>query len=258
MQNEQPKTLRAGIKALWIFALTLLGVGGGYFYAQSQAPLWQASAVFSAPKIQDVGNYASLFNTYQLVQNDGRAEPNIEKIISENSYAEFKRVLVGTDVRKQFLSQNAIVRQIAEVHYLPLDQLVNQLADKLHFDEAGNTLSIALVNPDQAVKLLEQFIVFSQTQARNNLNEDLIAKWKFLFQNVKQSAEANLGEGWQAKLNLMRSVQPLDGKLVPYHLVQKAVAGTKPTLPEQLGMALGIGGVLGFLLGLLFAFARRR
>lgn len=114
------------------------------------------------------------------------------------------------------------------------------------------------MNPNQAVQVLNAYLEINTAQSRKALNDDLIAKWKFLFQNVKQSADANLGESWKGKLNLMRSVQPLDNALTPYNLVQKPTAATKAELPENLNQSLGIGGGIGLLLGLLFAFARRK
>lgn len=234
------------------------GVAGGYFYAGSQPQQWKATAKFEAPKVADLGNYFSLLSTYNLVQNDGKADPNLEKNVAESSYAEFKRLLTSAESRQQFLSQHSVIQQIAEVNNRPLTEVVNQLADKLHFNETDNTLSFALVNPQQAVQVLNAYIAQNTEQARQSLNGDLIAKWKFLFQNVKQSAEANLGESWQGKLNLMRSVQPLDNTLVPYHFVQKPTPATTAEAPENLGKSLGFGGAVGLLLGLLFVFTRRR
>lgn len=258
MQNElTPK--RGRFLDLCLGTLFMaLGLGSGYFYAQSQPKQWKANAVLEAPKVADLGNYFSLYSTYHLVQNDGKADPNLEKSVAENAYTEFKRSLNATDLRKQFLTENAIVKQIADVNYQPLNETVNHLTEKLQFDEQTNTLSLTLVNPEQAVKMLEQFIIFHQGQTRTALNNDLIAKWRFLFQNVKQSAEANLGESWQGKYNLMRAVQPLDNQLTAYHLVQKPMAAYQPELPDNLGKTLGIGGGIGLLLGLLMVYLRRK
>lgn len=56
----------------------------------------------------------------------------------------------------------------------------------------------------------------------------------------------------------MRSVQPLDNKLVPYNLVQKPTRQNKAELPKNLYLSLSIGGVLGLLLGLVFILLRRK
>lgn len=258
MQNESSKPQNLIGLLLTLLLFIVAGVGGGYFYADMQPKRWKASAVFELPQAADLGNYFALYHTYTLVQQDGKIDPNLEKQVSEDSYAEFQRVLLALDSRRQFLSENVIVKQIADVHYLPLNEVVNKLSDALHFDPNTRTLSLALVNPEQAGKLLTQFIVFTREQVRTSLNNELIAKWKFLFQNVKQSAEANLGEGWQAKLNLMRSVQPLDNQLTPYRLVQKPTAHTQPEPAENLLVSLGVGAGIGFLLGLFFILNRRK
>lgn len=259
MQNAQTSN-RKGIVIDLLFGtfLILLGLGGGYFYAQSQPKQWKATTILEAPKVADLGNYFALYNTYHLVQHDGKADPQLENSVTQAAYAEFKRAINAQDARKQFLTDNALVKQIADVHYLPLNEIVYRIDEKLQFDEASNTLSLSLANPEQAAKILTQFLAFQQGRVRTALNNELIAKWKFLFQNVKQSAEANLGESWQGKLNLMRSVQPLDNQLVAYHVVQQPVASALPELPERLKESLGIGGVVGMLLALLFAVIRRK
>lgn len=258
MQNEVPKKQGKFIDFSVGAFLIALGLGVGYFYVDTQPKQWKASAIFEAPRVAELGNYFSLYSTYHLVQNEGKSDPNLEKVVADNAYAEFKRALNAPDARKQFLTDNGIVKQIADVHYQSLNETVSRLSEKLHFDDSSNTLSLTLTNPELATKMLEQYIVYSQNMVRNTLNNDLIAKWKFLFQNVKQSAEANLGANWQGKYNLMRSVQPLDNQLIAYHFVQKPLASVKPEMPEKLIEALTFGGGLGLLLSFLFAFLRRK
>lgn len=259
MQNAQSTERKSiGIDVIVGLFLLLLGLGIGYFYAQSQPKQWKATAILEAPKVADLGNYFALYSTYSLVQNEGKSDPNLEYTVTQAAYTQFKQSLNAQDARKQFLTDNALVKQIADVHYLPLNDVVNRLNQALHFNETTNTLSLTLVNPDQAAKILTQFLAFQQGRVRTALNDELVAKWKFLFQNVKQSADANLGESWQGKLNLMRSVQPLDNQLVAYHIVQRPVASTQAELPENLKESLGIGGAAGLLLALLFAIARRK
>lgn len=258
IQNTQPKKSNVFTSLLITAIFTAAGVGAAYWYVNNQPQQWKATAKLEAPKVADLGNYFSLISTYNLVQNDGKADPNLEQNVTENAFADFKKQLTSADTRQQFLRENAIVKQIAEVHNKPLDEVVNQLSEKLHFNEVDNSLSLALVNPNQAVQVLNEYLELNTTKSRKALNDDLIAKWKFLFQNVKQSADANLGESWKGKLNLMRSVQPLDNALTPYNLVQKPTAATKAELPEKLNESLGIGGGIGFLFGLLLAFVRRR
>lgn len=258
IQTNSPK--KSGIlgSLVAVAILTAAGAVGGYLHANNQPQQWKATAKFEAPKVADLGNYFSLYSTYTLVQNDGKNDPELEQKVANEAFSAFQRQLNSEANRKEFLSNNATVKQIAEVHNLPLAEVVNRLSDKLKFNETDNTVSFALVNPKQAELVLAEFIALNTEQSRKTLNDDLVAKWKFLFQNVKQSAEANLGESWQGKLNLMRSVKPLDNLLRPYHLTQKPTAATKAELPEDLSKSLGIGGAIGLLLGLLFAFARRR
>lgn len=258
IQTNTPK--KSGILGSLVVAaiLTAAGAAGGYWHANNQPQQWKATAKFEAPKVADLGNYFSLFSTYSLVQNDGKNDPALEKTVTDEAFATFKRVITSPEKRQQFLSNNAIVKQIAEVHNQSLNDTVNRLSDKLQFNEADNSLSLSLANPNQAAQILSAFIAQNTEESRKLLNDELVAKWKFLFQNVKQSADANLGESWKGKLNLMRSVQPLDNTLTAYHLVQKPTPATKAELPENLNTSIGIGGAIGLLLGLLFAFARRR
>ncbi|MDO9735384.1 transporter, partial [Glaesserella parasuis] len=105
----------------------------------------------------------------------------------------------------------------------PVSLEAQQLASSFHFNEATNTLSTTLINPNEAVTLLTDFIAFSTLQTRADLNTELITKWKVLFQQVKQLAETSTGtaqQEWTTKLNLMRSVQPLDNQLTAYRLVK--------------------------------------
>ncbi|AGH39271.1 hypothetical protein F542_2650 [Bibersteinia trehalosi USDA-ARS-USMARC-188] len=261
MQSEQTQnTVKSGFMTSFLTALILAasGAGAGYWHATSQPQQWKATAKFEAPKVADLGNYFSLLSTYTLVQNDGKADPNLEKNVTQGAFTEFTRQLASADNRQQFLSNNAIIKQIAEVHNKPLNEVVNQLSEKLQFNPADNSLSFALVNPTQSVQVLNEFIALTTEQSRKVLNDDLVAKWKFLFQNVKQSADANLGESWKGKLNLMQSVQPLDNQLTAYHFVQKPSPATKAEQPDNLTESIGFGAGIGFLLGLLLTLFRRK
>lgn len=180
-----------------IFITLLLIVGGiiaGYFHSITQPQQWKVTAKLAHPKITDLGNYFSLYSTYSIVQNDGKSDPNLEKNITEAVFNEFTKTITAEDNRQQFLKNHSIVKQIAEVHYKSTNEIALDLGENLLFDPNENTLSLVLVNPEQAVKLLNDFLSQSTNLARREINNDLIAKWKFLFQNVKQSADANLGK----------------------------------------------------------------
>lgn len=242
---------------LTMFFSLLLGIGLGVLFAYNQPTYWKATARFESPKVSDLGNYYSLLQTYTLVQNDGKSDPELEQKAIEIVYTEFKKSLNAPDVRLQFLNNHPIIKQIAAAYNKPVEQLATELATKIEFEPQNEALSFALINPAQATVLLNEFIAFHTEKTRLALNNDLISKWKFLFQNVKQSAEANLGESWQAKLNLMRSVQPLDNNLTPYHLRQAPLTESKPGLPEKLGYYGGIGGGFGLIFGLFICLLYR-
>lgn len=247
----------SGIFLSFLFMLLLVGVGlcAGYFYAFSQPTQWKVSAQFEPPKVAELGNYYSLYNTYSIVQNDGKSDPNLEQTTTQLSFAEFTKSLGSHEAAQVFFSQNVLVKQIAAAYYQTPAQAAKQMVGALHFDSVSNRLSIVLANPEQGVQILNEYINHHTEQVRNSLNTDLISKWKVLFQNVKQSAEANLGQTWQAKLNLMRSVQPLDNALIPYRFVNKPLASAEPEQPQILPLALAIGGGIGLFLSILIASA---
>lgn len=250
------------IALLLMIIFVLIGLGAGYFHANTQPKQWKVTANFEVPKVAELGNYYALYGIYDLVQNDGKSTPNLEQIAAEQSYGEFKKALTAADHRYQFMVENPLVKQIAAAYNRPLPEMAREFADKLQFDATKGSLSFTLVNPEQASQILNEFIALQTLQTRNLLNNDLISKWKFLFQNVKQSADANLAESWQAKLKLMQSVEPLDNQLLPYRLSQKPIAAAQPEPPTNLYLLLAVGGGIGLLLGslvaLLFLFQRRR
>lgn len=237
---------------------SVLGAAIGWLHLSTQPPQWPVTARFEAPQAVELGNFYALKQTYQQLQNDDPLPPNAEHAISAEVFEEFKRQITPLDARLAFLSNNETVRQIAAVNYQPVGVVARQLAETLQFDPTTNTLSFQLINPEQAAAILNDFIQARVLTTREHLNGVLIQQWKALFQQVKQAAEANLGEQWQVKLNQMRSVQPLDDQLVPYHLVQKPIASAKPALPEQLTAFLAICAGIGALLGLCVIALRRK
>ncbi|MBF0785072.1 hypothetical protein E4T80_06265 [Muribacter muris] len=256
MEHQKPKTSLLSNILILVFFIGL-SVGAGWLHLATQPQEWRVSARFDAPKVAELGNFYSLKSTYRQVQNDGNALPHNEQEITAAAFDEFKQRLTALDDRLEFLTNNTLVQQTAAVNHQPTAVFARQLAEKLKFDSATGTLSFQLVNPDHAATVLSDFIQKSSLKARENLNNDLIQQWKLLFQQVKQSADANLGEQWQAKLTLMRSVQPLDNQLVPYHFIQKPIAATKPALPDNLTLVLALCAGFGALLGL-FVIALRR
>ena len=76
----------------------------------------------------------------------------------------------------------------------------------------------------------------------------MITKWKSLFEQVKNAADAKIDVSWENKLKMMQSVQPLDNNLVAFHFVQQPnlVMAEKPYV-----ISTGIGAGFGIMLSLL-------
>lgn len=104
-------------------------------------------------------------------------------------------------------------------------ELVEQFRFEKDMATSADNVSLIAENAEEAQKLLADFIPLVNTQARDKLNADLIAKWKVLFQQIKTASELNINgkqgsQDWAAKLQMMRSVQPLDNQLTAYRLVK--------------------------------------
>lgn len=245
-----------------------LGAGAGFGLAGTQTPMWQSTMKFEAPTIVELGNYYSLATTYALVQGDKMAE--VEQTITQKSYNEFKRNLNSADQLKRYLVDSDIVKQQASAKNLPIDTVAQQTALAFHFDEPKAQLSVTLENPENAKKLLADFVSFSTLQTRSILNNELIQKWKVLFQQVKQASEHNLGtvqigeqvakQDWSGKLNVMKSVKALDDQLVAYRVLQSPSSPTEPHSPDK-SLWLMIGALSGLVFGLfcvaLLSFRRK-
>lgn len=242
-----------------LLLLSVIGAGAGWFGATTQPTYWKAEAQFESPKVTDLGNYYSLHNTYNLLKGDATAN---DLVIITTAYKEFVRNIKSPDILQHFLVQNEMVKQSAMRQNRPASIEAQQFAAAFHFDEVTNSLSITLLNPDEAVKLLADFIAFNTLQTRSVLNNELITKWKILFQQVKQLAETSSGtmqQDWGTKLNLMRSVQPLDNKLIAYRLVKSPAVSTKPEAPKDQFLWTAIGAGIGLFLGfIIILFINRK
>ena len=243
--------------------LSGLGAGAGWYASNTMQPAqWKASAQFEMPKVVDLGNYYALYSTYTLVKGD-EAIATLDKAVSENSYNEFKRSITSPNVINTFLVQTDLAKSMAKVESKPVEEVAQRLAEGFQFQNDSDTLSVTTISPVHSVELLSHFIEFSTAQTRETLNSDLVAKWKILFQQVKQSAEQNLGaiqqngqviqQDWNGKLNLMKSVQPLDNMLMSYRLVKQPSTPLQAEAPKNQMMWIGIGAGIGFMLSLLVA-----
>lgn len=242
---------------LIVTACTAMGAGIGWGTSKIQQPQWRSTIKFEAPTVVELGNYYSLATTYALVRGDKLAD--VEQEAVEKSYAEFKRNLVSADLLKKFLLQSDIVKQQASVQNLPIDTVAQQLIPHFQLDEKHQEFNVTMENPENAKALLSEFIIFINVQTRTNLNNELVQKWKVLFQQVKQAAENNLGtiqtgeqvvkQDWAGKLNLMRTVSALDNKLVSFRVVQFPSTPKTPFSPDNALWAM-IGALTGLVIGL--------
>lgn len=242
---------------LLLTACVGMGTGAGWGLAEIQKTQWRSEAQFEQPMSIDLGNYYALASTYALLQ--GATGEVVDKTIREQSFTEFKHNLASTDAQALFLSQSPIVQKRAELRRLPVPLVVQDFVAQFQFDRNANRISLTLDDPEIARQLLTDFIAFSTLRTRSILNADLVEKWKVLFQQVKSAAENNLGaiqlgsqvaqQDWNGKLNLMKSVQPLDDKLVAYRLVESPSTAQKPHSPDKWFWA-AIGAVSGLIIGL--------
>lgn len=234
-----------------------IGAGVGYGLSAVQKAQWQSVAQFEAPKVADLGNYYQLASTYALLQ--GATGENVAMNIREQSFAEFKRTVTSPDAIKQFLNQSDSVKILAQANKQPVEKAVGELVEKFQFNDKFNRLSLTLDNAETANQLLNEFVAFATKQSRSVLNGELVGKWKVLFQQVKSAAESDLGaiqlgnqvaqQDWKGKLSLMKSVQPLDDKLVAYRVIESPSTPTQPHSPNK-WLWLMIGAVGGLVLGL--------
>lgn len=268
----------------FIILLFCIGLGAGLGWGGSSliTPKWRAIAQFDAPTVPELGNYFSLFSTYQLlsgadhmayklVKEDNshlvltpEMTDSAESLAIEKSYNEFKRMLTSPDVLQQFLQQNDTVKQLAATQNMPVILLSQTLAEQFFFQPATRSMpvdrmNLVLENPEQASQLLTEFISFANLKARESLNAELIQKWKTLFIQVKNAAEMNLGamqqgshigqQDWKGKFSMMRAVQPLDDELVAFRYIKTPTVPLTPDSPKKL-LWLMIGTLSGFLLGI--------
>ena len=270
----------------YLFTLILcivIGVAGGFGLSSLQTPIWKATAEFEPPKVLELGNYYTLFSTYTFLNGGDSVSYHVisdekgafslapevgrkaEDLATQGSYNEFKRNLISPDVLVAFLAQTETVKLKAQLANQPIATTAQRLADQFVFQAASKTqpfdrLSVNSENPEEAHKLLSDFITFANQQTRQTLNAELVAKWKNLFQQIKSAAEIKLGatqqgnqiatQDWNGKLNLMRSVQPLDDQLTAFRLVKTPSVPLAADSPNQ-SLWMMIGALSGLLLGMI-------
>ncbi|EFM95725.1 hypothetical protein [Actinobacillus pleuropneumoniae] len=261
---------------------TAVGVAGGFGLSSLDTQTWKATAEFEPPKVSTLGNYYTLFSTYTFLNGGDGVSYNViaddkgslslapeicrkaEDSATLGSYNEFKRNLISTDVLVEFLTQTETVKLKAQLTHQPIVMTAQSLAEQFVFQAATKTqpfdsLSVRSANPEEAYKLLNDFIAFANQQTKQTLNAELVAKWKNLFQQIKSAADIKLGaiqqgnqiatQDWNGKLNLMRSVQPLDDQLTAFRFVKTPSVPLTPDTPNPT-LWMMIGALAGLLLGM--------
>lgn len=252
---------------LVLILFTAIGAGIGYGLSYTQPEKWKVTAQFEQPSVPDLGNYYSLLSTYNfLSSNTSELNTSVsQKEAVEQAYEEFKRNLNSADLLQAYLVQTEAVKLKAQVEKKSAAVVAAELVEQFSFqkDAASNADNVSLIseNAEEAQKLLTDFIPLVNTQAREKLNADLIAKWKVLFQQIKTASELNVGgkvskDDWEAKLQMMRSVQPLDNQLNAYRLVKSPTLPLKAESPDRL-FWLMVGALGGLLIGFMLSFAVR-
>ncbi|PRM48675.1 hypothetical protein [Haemophilus influenzae] len=235
-------------KFILSFLFILIGGGLGFAGAHVHPIKWQVRAQFEAPKINELGNYFSLFSTYSLVSGDADAVNmvKIERKATDSAYHEFTKILNSSAQLMAFLNQSDFVKARAKLE----NETVQQIASHFKFSQENNLDQFILssFDRDEVDQLFVEYIRYVNNQARQTLNNELITKWKSLFEQVKNAADAKIDISWENKLKMMQSVQPLDNNLVAFHFVQQPnlVMAEKPYV-----ISTGIGAGFGIILSLL-------
>lgn len=208
---------------------------------------WQISAQIAPPKMNELGNYFSLSSTYRLVSDDANAADinKLEQTISQNAYLQFLKNLNAIEKRVIFFEQSDYLKKQANIEKIALKEIAQQRAAQ--FTIKQNQLRFSSFDLETLDVLFIGYLREINQQTRNALNEEIITKWRALFQQVKNAADAKLNVSWENKLKIMQSVQPLDNNLVAFHFEQapKITALPKPYL---------LLGCSGAILGLLLSF----
>lgn len=228
----------------------ILGGGIGAAVAHFYPPKWQVSAQFEPPKMDELGNYFSLFSTYSLVSGDADAVDmtKIEKKATEAAYQEFSSLLNSPTQLETYLAQSPFAKSLAEIEQTGEQQVVKNLASHFRFGTQNGQAEFTLMSFDrqEVDSLFVDYIRYINQQARDTLNKGLIDKWKVLFGQVKQAADAKIDVSWENKLKMMQSVKPLDNNLVAFRFVQSPMLSQ-----DQKPYTIGVTG--GAAAGLIFS-----
>ncbi|MCW9717047.1 Wzz/FepE/Etk N-terminal domain-containing protein [Avibacterium sp. 21-599] len=247
-------------KSFIIMLFTIIFALAGYGTSFLQKLQWKAEAKISQPTVNQLGNYYALASMYQFIQ--GKNEP--EALLVNNVYDEFKRQVSAYDNIRQFWLQSSYYKQRETGNAQNDEELLEQLVKTVKFSTAlkgqPETLSIQLDNPKQALEMLNAFIEQSNLATREVIYNELIGQWKNLFNQVSSAAQLKLGatlqantlgeQDWQGKLNMMKSVNPLDNNLTAYRYLKSPI---QPLRPERQALYWVLfAGLLGLMIGIFF------
>ncbi|OOF62109.1 hypothetical protein [Rodentibacter sp. Ppn85] len=234
----------------------------GYASSYWLNPEWKTEAEITHPTRSELGNYYSLLSMYQLMQGKNNADSNVPELVYQN----FTEQLVSYNNLKDFWENSTYYKQKISENTVKNARLLNDLIKNTHFQPLSHNtgkITITLSELGESQALLSSLLDNNNSITRKVMYADLILQWKNLFTQVKTAAELNLGnisygnnaapQDWQGKLNMMKSVNPLDENFTAFHFTKN------PQQPETKGRNSwgGIGAGIGLLLGL-FAFLFRR
>ncbi|MBF0751711.1 MULTISPECIES: hypothetical protein [unclassified Pasteurella] len=251
------KTLKTLIISTALFSVI------GYVSSYWIKPKWKTEAEITYPTLSQLGNYYSLFSMYHLMQG----QDSIENKIPELVYQNFTEQLVAYNNLKQFWENSTYYKQKISEDVTENTQLLNDLIKNTHFQSiSSNTgkITLTLDEARESQELLSSLLNHINIITQKERYDTLILQWKNLFTQVKTAAELNLGnipygnsvehQDWQGKLNMMKSVNPLDENFTGFHFTKS------PQPPEAIGRnSWGfISGGIGLLLGLFNLLFRRK
>ena len=246
-------------KFILSFLFMIIGGGLGFAGAHFHPTKWQVSAQFETPKMSELGNYFSLFSTYSLVSGDADAvdATKIERKATNSAYHEFTKILSSPAQLMAFLNQSDFVKARAKVE----NQTIQQIASHFKFSQENNLdqLTLSSFEREEVDQLFVEYIRYVNNQARQTLNNELITKWKSLFEQVKNAADAKIDVSWENKLKMMQSVSPLDNQLVAFRFVQMPKIEAVPfDYIKWIGGGAGAGFILSLIMILLFSVGRKK
>lgn len=243
-----------------IVLFSLIGLSSSYIIK----PTWTVESEIGKPQVNSLGNYYALFSMYHLLIGKTDEIDQINDIV----YTELKHQAFSYDVKRQFWEQSDYYKQKLtgdnKVDLIFLEKLINSINYSSNADTI--VIRIELDNPKQSFEESVKFIEKVNLNTRENLYNDLIHKWKTLFEQVNLASQLKLGQiqegdkfvlqDWSGKLNMMKSVLPLDNKLIAYRYMKQ------PGLPifsnpNHIHWTI-YGGILGGFIGVIMLFLMRR